>query len=74
MTIVSQVEIQIPQVELRRDRKANLPQGRGNCQGALPSNAGAVRVTELPMGSDMDRARVAGQRALAIARPWGRLV
>jgi hypothetical protein len=42
-TIVPQAAVGVPQIVLRRDREANLPQGRGNHQGALTGGEGVVR-------------------------------
>jgi hypothetical protein len=44
LTVVPQVAVDMPQVELRDDREANIPQGSGNRQGALARGEGTVRV------------------------------
>ena len=41
--IVPQAAVDLPQVVLRRDREANIPQVRGNRQGALAGREGVVR-------------------------------
>ena len=55
-TIVPQAAVDMPQVVLRRDREANIPQVCGNRQGALAGREGAVRVACLPkMGEQIGR-------------------
>ena len=56
LPIVPQTPVDPSQVVLRCYREAQIPQGRGDRQGALPGRAGAVWVTHLrKMGEQIDR-------------------